>query len=541
MVSELAYQIKWAWSITEDQRGRLLLYILVEVMAIVLSISFIYWTKQTIDYAIVGSKQQIIIAMCYTILSIVLSLLCSVLGSWINGRTVIDLFVKLQNKLLKQQMNILWSERNNLSTGDLMVRFNSDCQEVVQTVGSTLPNFFLTGIRLVASCLFLSTIDPTLTLILLAMVPLFILSKMYYRKLRRINDALKSAESNFGQVLYENLRLRIPIRGLSLQALRQHKVESAQDDLVKLKVNLLGFSKLSQGSLQLVVNLGFLITFAWGIYRLHMQEISFGTMTAFLQLVGRIQSPLVSLMGFAPVFIRFRTIANRLIEMNNVSIEKEAELGEVISIEKLSIEGLHFSYGTAPIFTDFNLTANMGEPVAVMGGSGIGKTTLIRLLLALVKPNKGNIWLSTCNGVEALDTRHRFNIGYVPQGEKLFRGTIRQNLQVDNREVDEQVLNEALICACAEFVYDLPDGLDTHVGESGYGLSEGQVQRIAVARMLVRESHIWLLDEVTSALDRETGEMLISRLLKRGQDKLILFVTHDNYVAQQCSKTIIIS
>src|SRR5690606_21741911 len=113
---------------------------------------------------------------------------------------------------------------------------------------------------------------------------------------------------------------------------------------------------------------------AWGIYRLHIQEISFGTMTAFLQLVGRIQSPLVSLMGFAPVFIRFRTIANRLIEMNNVSIEKEAELGEVISIEKLSIEGLHFSYDAAPILTDFNLTANMGEPVAVMGGSGIGKT-----------------------------------------------------------------------------------------------------------------------------------------------------------------------
>lgn len=540
MVSELSYQIKWAWSIIKDQRGRLLLYILIEVLVIALSISFIYWTKQTIDYAISGSKQQIISAMFYTVLSILLSLFCGVLGSWINGRTVIDLFVQLQNNLLKQQMNVLWSERNNLSTGDLMVRFNSDCQEVVQTLATTLPNFLLTGIRLLASCVFLSTIDPTLTLILLAMVPLFMLSKIYYGKLRRINDALKSAESNFGQVLFENLRLRIPIRGMSLQALRQHKVENAQNDLKKLKVNLLGFSKLSQGTLQLVINLGFLITFAWGIHRLHLQEISFGTMTAFLQLVGRIQSPLVSLMGFAPVFIRFKTVADRVIEMNNVSIEKETELVEIINIKKISIENLQFSYDISPVFTNLNITVNKGESVAVMGGSGIGKTTLIRLLLALVKPNKGNIWLTTDNGIENLDIKHRFNIGYVPQGEKLFRGSIRQNLQVNNREVDEQILHDALVCACAEFVYDLPDGLDTYVGESGYGLSEGQVQRIAVARMLMRESRIWLLDEVTSALDRETGETMINRLLKRGQDKLILFVTHDIYVAQQCSRIIII-
>ncbi|WP_270088408.1 ABC transporter ATP-binding protein [Sphingobacterium sp. SYP-B4668] len=540
MVTELSYQMKWAWSITERQRGKLVLYMLIEVLSIGLSISFVYWTKQTIDFAIAGSKQQIILAMCWTTLSIVLSLLCGLMASWLNGRTVIDLFAKLQNRLLKKQMNIIWSERNKLATGDLMVRFSSDCQEVVQTVGNIFPNFLLTGIRLLACSVFLWTMDPMLAIVLLAMLPLFILSKMYYRRLRRINDALKSAESTFGHILYENLRLRMSIRGLGLQTLRHRKANDAQNDLLTLKVQLLGFSKLSQGALQLVVNLGFLITFGWGIYRLHTQEISFGTMTAFLQLVGRIQSPLVSLMGFAPTFIRFRTTANRLIEMDNAAIETEVEQEPMVKIEKLEVENLQFSYDALPVFQNLNLTVSKGEPLAIMGGSGIGKTTLIRLLLALVYPKKGNIVLFTDNGVKRLQSQHRVNVGYVPQGEKLFSGTIRQNLQVNPIEADDNEMREALICACAEFVYELPDGIDTYIGEGGHGLSEGQVQRLAVARMLMRDSGIWLLDEITSGLDVETGKILVNRLLMRGKDKLILFVTHDSYVAEQCSKAIFI-
>lgn len=513
---------------------------LLEILSIGLSISFVYWTKQTIDLATDGSTHQLQLAMCWTVLSIVLSVLFDVMANWVNGRSSIDLFVKLQNRLLKKQMNVVWSERNKLSTGDLMVRFSSDCQEAVQTVANTLPKFFLTGVRLVASCAFLWTMDPMLAILLLALFPLFLLSKAYYSKLRHLNDALKSGESTFGHILYENLRLRMPIRGLGLQTLRHNKVRAVQNDLVQVKTRLLGFSTLSQGTLRMIVTVGFLVTFGWGIYRLHMQEISFGTMTAFLQLVGRIQSPLISMMGFAPVFVRFRTTANRLIELNNATIEIEVEQEQLVSLEKLVVEDLHFSYDGQDVFRNLSFTVLQGEPIAIMGGSGIGKTTLIRLLLALVHPEKGSIVLFSNNEVKPLELKHRVNIGYVPQGEKLFTGTIRQNLQINQTEASDEQMRDALTYACAEFVYELPNGIDTFIGESGHGLSEGQIQRIAVARMFMRDSRIWLLDEITAGLDLETGKRMVKNLLERGKDKLILFVTHDSYVAEQCSKAILI-
>ncbi len=339
-----------------------------------------------------------------------------------------------------------------------------------------------------------------------------------------MNANLKKLESYFSQVVQENLRFRMSIRALGMQATRWNKVVDAQKDIYDLRSSLLNFSIVSQGILKASVNFGFLLTFVWGIYKLLENEISFGMMTAFLQLVGRIQSPVLGMMSFVPQFIKFRTAVDRIDELLLTDLEEEEQPEVLTSLDSIAIESLSFRYEDNVIVDNFSMEVK-------------GKTTLIRLLLSLVKPDSGSISLYADGVQSPLSSRHRINIAYVPQGDKLFSGTIRENLMI-HHETSAQRLEEAIYLSCAEFVYDLPEGLDTYVGESGYGLSEGQAQRIALARSLTRDCKIWLFDEVTSALDTETTSRLLDRLMKAGKDKIVIYVTHDLALANRCEHVI---
>lgn len=479
-------------------------------------------------------------ALSITVLCLVGGLLIRLFTDWLNARTRMHLTIKLQNELIKSQMLASWKFVKRWHTGDIQVRINTDCQEIVQMLGYAGPSFVLTAIRLFFSFGFLWLMDPMLALMILGISPLFLFSKIYFKKLRRINRDLKASESNFGNVVQENLRFRMSIRALGLQFNRWQKVLMAQQEMYKLKLNLQNFSTVSQGLMKFTINAGFIITFVWGVHRLHAQEISFGTMTAFLQLVGRIQSPILLMMGFVPLFIRFRTAVDRVQELLAVETEEEVTPQIITHPQQIDMDMVEFKYDDSLILEHLNAQFKVGEPTAVIGSSGKGKTTLIRLLLALIAPNKGSITIDTATERLPLSNRHRMNIAYVPQGDKLFSGTIRENLQVQDQSLSAEKIQEVLYLACAEFVYTLPDGLDTLIGESGYGLSEGQAQRIAIARALIRDCSIWLFDEITSALDSPTSELVMQRLTKAGSNKILVFVTHDLKLANTCAQTIYI-
>ncbi|WP_336664151.1 ABC transporter ATP-binding protein [Elizabethkingia meningoseptica] len=540
MNTGLSYQLKWAWQLTKSKRGELLLYFILELAAIAFSLLFVYWSKRAVDLAIESSTSALQKALILSVCSVIIALFMRSYSGWLNERTRMQMMIALQNSLIKSQMLSTWKVGKHWHTGDIQVRINNDCQEIVQMVGYSSIAFILTVIRLIASFGFLWLMDPMLALLIVAISPLFLFSKIYFKKLRRLNKELKKAESEFGNVVQENLRFRMSIRALGLQFTRWRKVEKSQDNIFGLKLELLNFSTISQGIMKLTINAGFLLTFGWGVYRLHASEISFGTMTAFLQLVGRIQTPILLLMGFVPLFIRFRTAVDRIQEMQGVEVEEDVEQEYIEEPVSIQINQLSFCYADKKVINTLNTEFVKGEPVAVIGSSGKGKTTLIRLLLALIKPDEGEILISTKDQQVALSNKHRINIAYVPQGDKLFSGSIRENLQLEDVQISEDKFREILYLACAEFVYDLPDGLDTIVGESGYGLSEGQAQRIAVARALMRDCSIWLFDEVTSALDPDTAEKLIRRLLDAGKNKIIVFVTHDMKLAGKCNQTIYI-
>lgn len=534
------HQINWVWSITKGHRPALLIYFLLELAAIALSLLFVLWSKRAVDMAMQPSATDMKTVLILVVASLLFALVIRGFSGWLNERTSLKMGLDLQRKMIEVQMISVWKVVKDWHSGDIQSRVHSDCNEVVSMVAYSGISFLLTLIRLLASFGFLWTMDPMLAFIILAITPLFLFSKVYFRRMRRLSKEVKQKESDFWRILQENLRFRMVIRAMDLLSGRREKLENSQNLIYKLKSEQLNFSSLTQLAMKFTINIGYLLTFIWGVYRLHAGEISFGTMTAFLQLVGRIQTPVLTLSSFFSLFIRFRTSLERIMELMSGERELFVAPQKIQGLNALYIDNLAFKYEDQKVIDGLNMKVKIGEPTAIIGSSGKGKTTLMRLLLALLQPENGWIWIADCHQKYVLTAGHRVNFAYVPQGNTLFSGSIRENLLIATPEADEEKLKYALWLSCSEFVYHLPNGIDTIVGESGHGLSEGQAQRIAIARAMMRDCDIWLFDEITSALDKETAGRLTERLIKAGENKLCIFVTHDFNLAGNCSQTIYI-
>lgn len=532
------YQLKWAWALTNGHRPQLSLYFLLELLTIVLSLLFVFYSKRAVDIAmgVEGGSLKLTIILVVLCLSAVL--IMGLFSGWLNERTKLRMMVLFQNMLIKKQMHARWRFVKQFHTGDLMVRINADSTEVIQMLCNTGLSFLITNVRLIASLGFLWFIDPVLAYLIIAICPLFLFSKIYFKKMRILSRGVKKLESLTGNLMQENLRLRLLIQALGVMSIRQQKFEQNQQSLYQLRLDQLNFLTLTQGIMKLAVNAGYLLTFIWGIYRLYNHQISYGTMMAFLQLIGRIQTPVLSLIASVPSFIRFRTSAERLIELDSIEQDESSRQEYMLDIRGIEFKKVSFQYEDKTVINDLNAKVNIGEPTAIIGASGKGKTTFIRLLLALIKPDVGEIVIEDRSSCFNISSHHRINFAYVPQGNTLFAGTVAENLAIDDRPLSEERLNYALHLACAEFVYDLPEGLNTEIGESGYGLSEGQAQRISIARAMMRESGVWLFDEITSALDEKISALLMERILIAGKNKIIIFVTHDLELAKKCHQNI---
>jgi ABC-type bacteriocin/lantibiotic exporter with double-glycine peptidase domain len=286
--------------------------------------------------------------------------------------------------------------------------------------------------------------------------------------------------------------------------------------------------------------LGYLTAFIWGGLQLRAGAITFGVMTSFLQLVGQIQHPVMQLLNLVPQVIHSTASIDRLIELENLESESDASTLHP-TLQGIKFNNVSFKYagGDRQILSDFTHDFRPGTKTALMGETGIGKTTLFRLMLGFISPQSGSISLYGKDGTSmpaAATTRPDFV--FVPQGNTLMSGTIRFNLQVAKPEASDQELQQALHTACADFVQELPDGLDTMLGERGSGLSEGQAQRIAIARGLLRPGSILLLDEISSSLDAPTEAELYTRLFKAYPQKTMIFITHRQAVTSLCDETL---
>ena len=538
MIYSVSDQLGWIWKLLKGYRLKVGSYMGLEILSLLLGLLFVYWSKRAVDIATGNAVGMLRTTVCLIVGSVALSILVGQWAAWLKEQVRIRLTIRLQDSLVASQMCTMWENTKRWHTGDLLVRMTADTQEVVQMATTTFPSLCVNSVRLLASWGLLWMMDPILAVMILVISPLFLFSKLYYRRMRRLSREVKNMESSLGIVLQENLKQRLLIRALGIGRARDLKYKKVQENIDALKNRLLRFSILMQLVLKLFFNGGYLLAFLWGIYRLHTGTITFGTLTAFLQLVGRIQAPVLAMISFVPAAIRCRTALDRLMELFEGEREEDAGQIRIETVYGLRLHSLSFRYEDRKVIDRLDVRISPGVPVAVVGATGKGKTTLIRLMLALVKPDKGELLLETEGKSVPVTSRTRINFLYVPQGNTLFCGTIRENLLMADPTATDRRLWEVLEVACASFVHSFPLGLDTMVGESAQGLSEGQAQRIAIARALLHGGNIWLLDEATSALDAVTTDRLVTNLLYASRKKIIIFVTHDPRLMAVCAQTI---
>lgn len=535
--SNIRRLVGWLHQIVRPYRGRILLSAVIDLFGMGLSLVAIYLSKYAIDIATGAAEGRLWEAAGMMVGCVLLSMAAGMSATWVSEQTRMKLTIDLQMQLSDRLMMSAWKDSSRWHTGDLLTRLGSDVSEVVSMLVYTFPSVGVISIKLLASFLFLSTLDTSLAWMLLLSTPFLLLSKLYYKRMRALSKAHKEVGSRIFSLLQENISSRVLIRSLGASAVRRGKLADSQKESYAIGMRQLNLSAYSKGVLQFVFSMGYFTAFLWGLHRLSTDAITFGSMIAFVQLVSRVQGPVLQLISFVPGLIRVRASIDRLEELE--AGETFLPVGNEVypRPQRVEYQGVHFGYAKEDLYRGgLDVVFLPGEPVAIAGPTGVGKTTLVRLLMGLVRPRTGSVRLVADGQPYDVATLSRKNFVYVPQGNSLFSGSIRDNLLLASPKASEKRLREVLHTACADFVLALPQGLDTRVGESGYGLSEGQAQRLAVARALLQPGKICIFDEVTSALDADTARKLVDNLLREGQDKIQVFVTHDPMLMQHCRK-----
>ena len=527
--------------ILRGHKWGILLILLFGLGTVSTNLIFIWLSKCVIDIAAHQRGGSIHTYSVALILTLALQVLCRVITVRLSNYTAARMSNAVQSKVFAHLLYTRWSHLGQMHSGDMVVRMLKDTDSLVALFVTSLPSALIALAQLVGALCLLYYFSPPLALILGVGMPLLaVFSKVYYKRMRRYTDEMKQSESEITAHIQESLLNQTVIRTFEHQA-------SSIDHLAMRQGQYLGAVK-RQTFVSVFANLimqgafscGYLVAFLWSARGLYGGTISFGLMTSFLQLVARIQSPLTTLISLLPTLIAAKSSLDRLAHLLEFKTEQIGRSVQLASPIRLAVEdmGFHYPDGEEWIYRHFSLEASTGEMVALMGRTGAGKTTLLRLLLGLVTPVEGAIRLYSGGSSYVVSETTRSNFVYVPQGGSLFSGTIRENLLLGDEFATEADLHKVLHLAIADFVFDLPKGLDTTIGERGLGLSEGQAQRIAIARALLRPGRILLLDEATSALDQATEAQFLKNLREHASDRLIIFITHHPDVAAACDRTL---
>lgn len=541
-------KLKYIWEVSSGQRGRILLSCFTGILGVAFALAFIYASKQVIDIATGVIDGNLMHAALLTIALLIAQLLCSTADTWISTRMQIETGNALRHRLFSRLLQSRWNELERFHTGDVVNRVEQDTSAIVSLLTASIPAFIVTGVQLVAAFLFFCFLDPSLPWLIVAIIPVFLLgSRFYMRRMKRYTHDIRHSDSRIQSVIQESLQHRTVIKTLEQSERHLDKLDDLQYTLRGQVMGRTRFSLAARMFVAFAFSGGYLTAFLWGAVRLSTGSITFGTMTAFLQLVGKVQRPVLDLSRLIPSVVNALTAIDRLQELEDLPAETNGESILFSSTPTLELQDVTFGYtpGDRPVFHHFSCRFPAGSCTAVMGETGRGKTTLIRLLLALASPSEGRIVLIPSSeaanpqpSTTEVSPETRANFVYVPQGNTLFSGTIRDNLLMGNPQATEAAMHQALRTATADFVFQLPDGIDSPLNEQGGGLSEGQAQRIAIARALLRPGHILLLDEATSALDPETEHQLIKNLRRDCAGKSFIFVTHHPAVAEACEAVI---
>lgn len=530
---------RWLWNASQGYRVPILASILAGTTRIGISLTFVWQCKHLIDIATHQADGNIAIGLASMTGCIVLQLLLSSLVNRLYAHTEISLRNRLRQNLFEHILKSHWSGRETFHSGDMLNRMEEDVRTVTDLLAGSIPSAGITLFQLAGAALFLFCLDRRMAVVILLIMPLALLfSKFYMKRMRHLTREIRATDSRVQSHLQENLQHRTLISTLEYTSMAADTISTLQSGLKRLVMRRNSFSIFSGFMVQAGFALGYLTAFAWGIYGLDTGTVTFGTLTAFLQLVAQVQRPVVELARQIPAFISALTSVERIDELTSLPLEEQGEPLILKGKVGIRLENVTFAYpdGKRKVIEHFTHDFEPGSLTAVLGETGSGKSTMVRLMLALLRPDGGNITLYDERQSLPASPLTRRNFVYVPQGNTLVSGTLRDNLLLGNPEATDAQMWKALHMAAADFVHELPQGLGTPCGEMGTGLSEGQAQRIAIARGLLRPGNIVLLDEPTSSLDSDTEQTLLERLSHTIQGKTLIIITHQMQTARLCDK-----
>ena len=519
--------IKWLWRAAEGVRRRIAVQALIGLLHVALSLLYVWTSKQLVDIATSRIEGNMYIFIAMMVGCIASQIFLSAAVSRMEVETEIDMKNRLRYRFFSHIMASRWSGGGKMHTGDVMNRLLEDVDSIANTVSVVVPQTLVTIIQFFSALTFLSIMDYRLALVVTLILPIFMLfSRLYARRIRGYTKQIRDMDSNVQTHIQEYMQHRTLVASMEYTEHVVENLELMQNDLREKVMHRTHFTLFSRKMMQTGLSAGYMSAFIWGVFSLR-HGAGYGTMTAFMQLAGQVQRPLTELSRQLPSFIHITTSVDRLVAIASLPREERGEAADLGERVGFDVRDVTFSYDDGVAVMDgFSYDFKPGSITAVVGRTGVGKSTLMRLILGLITPQQGSVMFYNDERRVAASALTRCNVAYVPQGNSLISGTIRSNLQLGDPAASEERMREALNMAVADFVFDLPEGIDTPCSEAGGGLSEGQAQRIAIARALLRRGALLLMDEPTSSLDAATERRLLQNLAAHASGRTVIIVTH---------------
>ena len=507
-------------------RWRLWITVILGIVRIVSSLGFVWASKHLVDIATKVSNDSMSRGIAIFVGILAVQIACLVFGHWWFSYSSVKTQNHIREQLFEHALRSRWEGRERFLTGDLINRLEDDIRISTDLLTDSFPSLIITALQLLAASVYLTTLAPKLLWLLVVLMLVAVVgSRLFFKQLRRLMAIIRTRQSEVQQLMQESFQHRVLMLTLTTVERVMERFGWLQKDIEDQTRKRLNYNASARGFMMFGFQAGHAAAFLWGVFGIAAGTVTYGMMTAFLQLVGQIQRPIAELGSQVPAFIRAITSIERLMDIQDLEEEPEADAITLKGAPEIIVSNLSYSYPDLrrPVLTDINCRFAPGSFNVIIGPTGAGKSTFISLILGLLQPTKGQITVGGHTASSAL----RGNFMYVPQGNSLLSGTILSNLKMAKPDASESDIKEALTTAEAEFVYELPDGLNTVCGESGRGLSEGQAQRIAIARALLRPGGILILDESTSALDPVTESRMLERIYRsHHSEKTIIFISH---------------
>ena len=548
MLQEMYEETKWMYTYAKKYKFQIVFYIFLGVLTTVMGLASSVGSKYLIDAVTGQDSGNIALIALFIVAMGLFSIGINAITTMISARINIKVNNEIQAEVFDKILVADWISMKEFHSGDLLNRLNGDVNTVASSILSWIPSLITRSAQFFGILAIILYYDPTMAVIALGSAPvMLIVSKTLMKKMRDYNKRMRQVSSDvmsFNEESFQNIQ---SIKAFDLVGLFSKRLRDVQQNYKDVFLDYNKFSVYTSSFMSVVGMFVAYACFGWGVYRLWTGHITFGTMTLFVQLSGQLSSSFKSIVSLVPSAISATTSAGRIMEFFKIKDESELEDDKAKLIQNntqgkglsVVLDDVEFSYNeNKTVFQHADIVANPGEIVALVGPSGEGKTTMIRLLLGLINTKSGNASIRDINGVSCkISSATRRFFAYVPQGNTIFSGTIAENMRMVKQDATDAEIVEALKAACAyDFVNKLPDGINSKVGERGSGFSEGQAQRLSIARALIRKSPILLLDEATSALDVFTERQVLRNIMNMGYARTCIVTTHRPSVLTMCDK-----